>query len=46
LITLTEVGGQPKTIKVGSKVDISDLKAGDDITARVTQSLAIVVERP
>jgi hypothetical protein len=45
-ITLAEVDGNPKTIKVGANVDMSELKAGDDITARVTQSLAIVVERP
>lgn len=45
-ITLAEVDGKPKTIKAGSDVNLAELKAGDDITARVTQSLAIIVERP
>jgi Cu/Ag efflux protein CusF len=45
-ITLAEADGKPKTIKAGQRVDLSELKAGDDITARVTQALAIVVEKP
>jgi arginine repressor len=45
-ITLTDADGKSRTIKAGAKVDISQLKAGDDVTARVTQALAIVVQKP
>ncbi len=46
MITFTQADGTSKTVKAGRKVDISQLKAGDDITARVTEALAIVVEKP
>jgi Cu/Ag efflux protein CusF len=45
-ITLADADGKPRTIKAGPKIDLADLKAGDDVTARVTQALAIVVEKP
>ncbi len=45
-ITFAQADGTPKTVKAGQKVNLSDLKPGDDITARVTQALAIVVEKP
>ena len=45
-ITFTQADGTAKTVKAGQKVNLSDLKPGDDITARVTQALAIVVEKP
>jgi hypothetical protein len=46
MITISEADGGDRTVKAGSDVKLSELKAGDDITARVTQALAIVVEKP
>jgi len=45
-ITLVEAGGEPRTIKAAPKVKLSELKAGDEVNARVTQALAILVEKP
>jgi hypothetical protein len=38
-------GGTP-TIKVGPKVNLDELQKGDDVTLRVTDALAIRVEKP
>src|SRR5262245_22661064 len=45
-ITLTDADGKPRTVKAAPRVNLSELSAGDSITARVTQALAIVVEKP
>jgi hypothetical protein len=46
-VSLTEPGGgKPRAVKVGPGVDLSQLKAGDDVSARVTEAIAIVVEKP
>lgn len=45
-ITLVEADAKPRTIQVGPRVDLAELSAGDNITARVTQALAILVEKP
>jgi len=46
-ITLAEPGGEkPRTVKVGRQVDLSQFKRGDDVSARVTEAMAIVVEKP
>jgi hypothetical protein len=39
------MGGKP-TIKVGPNVNLGELQAGDDVTLRVTDALAIRVEKP
>jgi hypothetical protein len=39
------MGGKP-TIKVGPKVNLDQLQTGDDVTLRVTDALAIRVEKP
>ena len=39
------MGGKP-TIKVGPKVNLDELQQGDDVTLRVTDALAINVEKP
>src|SRR5262245_17075480 len=39
------IGGKP-TIKVGPDVNLGELQAGDDVTLRVTDALAIDVEKP
>jgi hypothetical protein len=39
------MGGKP-TIKVGPKVNLNELQNGDDVTLRVTDALAIRVEKP
>jgi Cu/Ag efflux protein CusF len=46
MITLAEADGDTRTFKAGPNVKLSELKAGDDVTASVTQALAIVVEKP
>ena len=38
-------GGTP-TIKVGPKVNMNELQKGDDVTLRVTDALALRVEKP
>jgi len=45
-VTLAEADGPPRTIKAGPKVDLSALSKGDDVTARCTAALAIIVEKP
>ena len=39
-------GEKPRTVKVGREVDLSQLKAGDEVSARITEAMAIVVEKP
>ena len=45
-IILEGISGHPKAVKAGPKVDLAVLKAGDDVRLRITEALAIVVERP
>jgi hypothetical protein len=45
-ITLSLPDGSTKTVKAGPNVKMSELSAGDDVSARVTQAMAIVVEKP
>jgi len=45
-ISVAEGEGEPRTIRVAPKVDLKQLAVGDEIIARVTQSLAILVEKP
>src|SRR5689334_7693668 len=35
-----------KTVKVGNGVDVAKVSPGDDVTAQVTEAVAIVVEKP
>ena len=44
--TVQDAEGGTRTIKAGPNVKIADLKEGDDISARVTQAMAIVVAKP
>ena len=39
------MGGKP-TIKVGPNVNLGELQTGDDVTLRITDALAIRVEKP
>lgn len=45
-VTLTGVSGTPRTVRVSSSVDLSRLQVGDDVAARVTEAMAVVVEAP
>ena len=45
-ITLTEADGDTRTVKAGPNLDLSALTAGDQVTLRITQAAAIVVEKP
>lgn len=45
-ITLTEADGGTRTVKAGPNVEISGLKEGDEVVARITQAMAIVVQKP
>jgi hypothetical protein len=43
-ITITEADGNARTLKTAPRVDLSDLKAGDEVTVRVTEVVGIKVE--
>jgi hypothetical protein len=45
-ITLAELAGGPKTLKLGPDVNVSDFKKGDDVVVRYTDALALYVEKP
>jgi len=45
-ITLAELAGGPKTVKLGPDVNVSDLKKGDDVVVRYTDALVLDVEKP
>jgi hypothetical protein len=45
-VTLAEVRGGPRTLKLAPGVDAADLKKGDDIVVRYTDGLALRVETP
>ena len=45
-VTLAELDGGPKTIKLASGVDMSGLKKGDDVVVRYTDAVALAVEKP
>ena len=45
-ITLAEPDGTSRQFKAAPMVKLAELKEGDDITARVTHALAIIVEKP
>lgn len=45
-VKLTDDEGCSRTVKVSRRVDLSELKMGDEVTARITQAAAIVVEKP
>jgi hypothetical protein len=43
-ITITEADGDSRTVRTAPRVDVSELKPGDEVTARITQPVAIKVE--
>jgi Cu/Ag efflux protein CusF len=43
-ITITESDGDSRTIRTAPRVELSDLKAGDEVTVRLMQPVAIKVE--
>ena len=45
-VTLAMPDGKNKTIKVGSDVDLTDVKAGDVVGVKITQAFAIAVTSP
>jgi hypothetical protein len=45
-VTLALPDGSTKTVKAGKKVDLSDVKLGDNVTLQHTEALAISVEKP
>jgi Cu/Ag efflux protein CusF len=45
-ITLCEADGACRTVKIAPGVKMDELKTGDDVNARITQAVAIVVEKP
>lgn len=46
LVSLEGPTGMTRTIKAAPKVDLSQLKKGDDVTVQVAQGMAIMVESP
>jgi len=45
-VTLGFADGSSKTVKVGKGVDLTKINRGDDVTAQVTEAVAINVEKP
>jgi hypothetical protein len=45
-VTVEGPMGETPTIKVGPKVNLDELQKGDDVTLRVTDALAIRVQKP
>jgi len=45
-VTLQFADGTTRKIKVGKDVDLTGLSPGDTATARVTEAMAITVEKP
>jgi hypothetical protein len=45
-ITLGEVGGAPKTMRLAPGLNMSDFKKGDDVVVRYSEALALYVEKP
>jgi hypothetical protein len=43
-IVIVEPDGDARTFRTAPRVELSDLKPGDDVTARVTQVVVIKVE--
>jgi len=45
-VTLELPDGSKKTVKAGKQVDLSSIKAGDNVTVQHTEAVAITVEKP
>jgi hypothetical protein len=45
-LTLQTADGENRTVKVSKSVDLAKVKPGNDVTIRLTDALAIVVEKP
>jgi Cu/Ag efflux protein CusF len=45
-VTLQFVEGKPRTLKIGPAVNLANVKPGEDVTVRVTESLAITMVEP
>jgi len=45
-VTLSMMDGTPKTMRVGKGVDLTKIRTGDNITAAVTEAVAILLEKP
>lgn len=45
-VTLQFVDGPPRTLKVGAAVNLANVKPGEEVTVRVTESLAISLIEP
>lgn len=45
-VTLQTADGENRTVKVSKSVDLAKVKPGNDVTVRLTEALAIVVEKP
>jgi translation initiation factor IF-1 len=45
-VTLQTADGENRTVRVSKSVDLAKVKPGNDVTVRMTEALAIVVEKP
>jgi hypothetical protein len=45
-VTLELPDGSKKTVKAGKQIDLSSIKAGDNVTVQHTEAVAITVEKP
>jgi S1-C subfamily serine protease len=45
-VTLQTADGRTKPVRVGEYVNLADFNVGDEVVVRLTQALAILVEKP
>jgi hypothetical protein len=45
-VTFVTKGGDSETVKVGDHIDLTKVKAGDSVTIRRTEAMAVLVEAP
>jgi hypothetical protein len=45
-VTLQFADGTTKTVKVGKQVNLANVKPGQDVTAQVSQGVALAVVKP
>ncbi len=45
-VTLQGVDGLTRTVSVGESINLADFNVGDQVTVRLTEALAILIEKP
>jgi hypothetical protein len=45
-VTLQLPNGNTKTVQVSEAVNLADFKPGDEVSARITEAIALIVQNP